>query len=55
MIMTFIIICILAFWVGFLSGKKGKKSTTNLKRRTEFMPIDEEYINFLNYDGSEQI
>ena len=55
MIITFIIICLLTFWIGFLLGKSDRKIISKSKRKTEFMPLDEEYINFLNYDGGEQI
>ena len=55
MIVTLIIICFLTFWIGFLLGKTDKKSIIKPRIKTEFTPADEEFLNFLNYDGSEQI
>lgn len=55
MIITLIIICFLTFWIGFLLGKTDKKAIIKPKIKAEFTPADEEYMNFLNYDGSEQL
>lgn len=44
----------MAFWIGYLSGKS-KKEFKHINKKRKFKPdYQEEIINFLNYDGSEQ-
>lgn len=57
MIYLLLIICILAFLVGYLSGKNtvtSRKEINIRKANAEILPTQQEYLNFLSYDGSEQ-
>ena len=57
MYLIIILLCILAFFVGFLMGSFEKNifiSPTEKLKRAEIQKLRREYENFLNYDGSEQ-
>ncbi len=57
MIYLLLIICFLAFLVGYLSGKNNgtsRKGISIKKAESEILPTQQEYLNFLSYDGSEQ-
>ncbi len=45
----------IAFWLGFYFGKNRPiKSKIASKRQTQIIKLEQEFKNFLNYDGSEQ-
>ena len=55
-IMVFLLLAVLSFFSGFLCGmmRAPKKATENNVSAKWESEIDEEYENFLRYDGSEQ-
>jgi len=58
MIIMIFLTCILSFICGFfIGGKKGACviSANEKKRRAEIQKLKEEFKNFLEYDGSEQL
>lgn len=57
-IFFFIALAILAFFVGFIFGNRDNSSKNHPSKDTPRLLMgidDEEYKNFLSYDGTEQI
>lgn len=56
MIIMIILTCVLSFIIGILIGDKHSfvLSGYEKKRRAEIQKLQEEFKNFLEYDGSEQ-
>ena len=57
MIILFLLLAISAFMIGFLCGYK-KENSPRIRKPVayddEFLRLQKEYENFLNYDGTEQ-
>ncbi len=56
MIIMILLTCTLSFIIGILIGSKNifTSSKYEKKRRAEIQKLQEEFKNFLEYDGSEQ-
>ena len=57
MIITFILLAVSAFLIGFFCGYKKENPPRTLKSKSddsELLILQKEYENFLNYDGTEQ-
>ena len=54
----FLILAILAFLMGFFLGAIPKQQSSAIKKeysQLDFVTLEKEYENFLNYDGTEQL
>lgn len=56
MIIMILLTCTLSFIIGILIGSKNTFTSSKYekKRRAEIQKLQEEFKNFLEYDGSEQ-
>lgn len=57
MIILIFLTCLLSFIIGIFIGSKNNCLLTKAekKQRTEIQKLKEEFKNFLEYDGSEQL